>query len=96
MLTDLQTPATGLIGKPPLKLIQEETEDEPLVDPNFVEEEEFGFRMAEEYSHHLCEAADAYGMAWEVITSLVQWIGDTYGEKAAGKAVGYATMEWDL
>lgn len=61
-------------------------------------EARFGFLKATDYAHHLCEAAspDGYGMYEEIITSLVQWIGDTYGEEAAGKAVGFVTYEWDI
>jgi hypothetical protein len=85
MLTDLQTPATGLIGKPPLKLIQEETEDEN--EPGFYE-----------YSHHLREAASpaGYGMHDEIIMSLVQWIEMTHGKEAMRQAVWFVTCEWDL
>lgn len=74
----------------------EESPFVPLIDPNFVEEESFGFKDADLYAHHLCEAADAYDMSEEIITSLVQWIGETYGEEAVGKALFFVSCEWDI
>lgn len=72
---------------------------DPLIfkDENDEEDEtRFGFYKANDYAHCLCEAANGYGMNYEIITSLVQWIGETYGEKAAGKAVGFVLSEWDI
>lgn len=72
----------------------------PLIFKDENDEEEnknvFGFYKAHDYAHCLCEAADAYDMSYEIITSLVQYIGETYGEEAAGKAVGFVLIEWDL
>lgn len=73
---------------------------DPLIfkDENDEEEDEtrFGFHKANDYAHCLCKAADSYGMHYEIITSLVQYIGETYGEEAAGKAVGFVICEWDI